>query len=878
MKKILLFLTFVAGLIGTDAYSQDFLGYRQSNYSGVSGGDLNAASIADNRFIVDVTLGGASFSGYNNHLYFNTKNMPYWWSQAFTNGDPAVDSWMNDTTDYGQPVFGKIIGADSASYFQAKNQGNFFEYPNADGSTRQAYVGTTVDILNVMVSINRQYGMAISFGIKNRTILNVDHASSALIDLASNSLEVPERWNELYTDQLLNISFNSWMEYNAGFAMTVMDNGEHYIKAGTKLKFLQGLGSMYLYTDEVDYNFSNADTALLVSGNFNYGYSANIDEHFDASSSSYIGGSGPNGNIAFNDVYQLQSKLGFGIDLGVVYEWRPDYKDHKYDMDGETDLWRRDNNKYKLKASFALNDLGGMRYLKSENSRDFNVNANVLDLDQFNDSQGLESFNNNLDTLLDPTLNGNVNNGEFASDKGTYYMNLPTHINAAIDWNIWNDFYLQFNSQIGFQMNNDAHKVRMPTAVSLTPRYDFKWAGLSLPLSYSGVFGFRTGLGLRMGPIIVGTGDLKAIFAPTKDKELRGADIYAALKVPILYVHPRDIDEDKVSDKVDLCVETPGVWEFMGCPDTDGDGIQDSEDACPTEAGPKEFNGCPDRDGDKIIDKDDQCPDDAGLAEFNGCPDRDGDRIIDKNDDCPDVAGLELFNGCPDTDGDGLKDSDDLCPEVAGPKENQGCPDTDNDGIFDYLDGCPTEAGPEENRGCPWPDTDGDGLLDKDDRCPYNAGPPENDGCPYTDTDGDGIIDKDDECVNTPGPLENKGCPVIDIEILKRAFDALQFETSKAVIKEESKESLTDLATYLVDNPDFRLKIAGHTDSQGAAQANLILSKKRAESVRDFLESRGVAADRMIVQYFGEEQPIATNDTAEGREQNRRVDMDVIFE
>ena len=194
------------------------------------------------------------------------------------------------------------------------------------------------------------------------------------------------------------------------------------------------------------------------------------------------------------------------------------------------------------------------------------------------------------------------------------------------------------------------------------------------------------------------------------------------------------------------------------------------------------------------------------------------------------------------------------------------------------LDDCPTQAGPEENRGCPWPDTDGDGLLDKDDRCPYNAGPPENDGCPYTDTDGDGVIDKEDECVNTPGPVENKGCPVVDLEVLKRAFDNLNFETAKAIILESSFESLEELAQYLVDNPDFRLKIAGHTDSQGDAQKNLILSKKRAEAVRDFLESRGVSKDRMIVQFYGEERPIDTNDTPEGRAKNRRVEMEVIFE
>ena len=868
MKKTRFSLLALFVFAVTNVVAQDFIGFRQSNYSGVSGGDWNPAMIADNRMVVDVTLGGASFTGYNNHLYMNTHLMPYWWSQSFTAGDPAVDAWQNDTV---YPNYGTIIHPDSADYYTNRSDGNFFQFTNPKNLPRTGYLETNVDILNFMVSINRT--MAISLGIKNRTFLNVDHVSSELLTLAQNSLDYSDLWDLDLDDQLLNISFNSWMEYNAGFAMVVMDKDEHFLKVGTKLKFLQGLGSLYLYTDEVKYNFKNDDTLNSIQGTFDYGYSANIDDHYDASSSTYLHDQSNGGTaLGFNDVYKLSSKLGFGVDIGFIYEWRPDWQKYKYDMDGETNLWRRDQNKYALRVGFAVNDLGGMRYLKSDNSRNFRADATVLDLFQFDDSQGLESFNKNVDTLI---ANGGAS---LVNDKRTFYMNLPTHINADIDWHIWRDFYLNFNTMIGFQMNNDAHKVRYPTSLTLTPRYDFAWAGLAAPMSYSGIYGFRPGLGLRMGPIIVGTGDMKWVFAPGKDKKVRGMDLYVALKVPILYGHPKDADLDKVSDKLDICIDVPGVWQFMGCPDTDMDGIQDSEDACPLDPGTAEFQGCPDRDGDKIIDKNDECPDDAGLAEFKGCPDRDGDKIIDKNDECPDEAGLEIFKGCPDKDGDGLKDSDDLCPEVAGPIENQGCPDTDNDGIFDYLDSCPLEAGPQENRGCPWPDTDGDGLLDKDDKCPYNAGPVQNQGCPYIDTDGDGVLDKDDECVNTPGPVENKGCPVVDLEILKRAFDNLEFETSKAVILQSSYASLEDLATYLVANPTFRIIIAGHTDSQGNDQTNLILSKKRAEAVRDFLNSRGVAEDRFIVQFFGEEKPIDTNDTPEGRQRNRRVEMEIIFE
>ncbi len=854
-------LVFISMLMMGVATAQDFLGIRQSNYSGVMGSDLNPAAIADNRMKIDVTLGAFSFAGYNNHLYMNTRLMPYWWVESFSSTEQAAEDWRSDQ------YFGKIIEADSTAYFTGINKGNFFEFENPKGKPRKGFVNANVDLLNAMVSIGE--GRAVSLQVKHRTFFNVDHLAPELLLLAQNSLEYPDLWNLNLSDQLLNLSFNSWMEYNLGYAQVFQDEGEHFIKAGGKLKFLQGLGSLYLYTDEIKYNFLNADTANSVEGNFDYGYSSNIDQFFDANNST---GSAP---VSFNDVFQMASKLGVGLDIGGVYEWRPDWKEYKYDMDGETNLWRNDQNKYKLRVGLAINDIGGMRYTKSEHSRNFQAHASILDLGEFEDTDGLADFNDNLDTLVA------AGGASFIDDKGTFYMNLPTHMNLNVDYHIAKDFYINLHSMTGFQRNKDPHKVRYPGSIALTPRYDHRWFGVSIPVSYSTLYGMRTGVGLRMGPIVLGTGDLKPLMAPTKDKQVRGADFYFAVRVPILYGKPKDQDDDKVSDKLDECIDIAGVWEFKGCPDTDGDGIKDVEDACPTEAGLKEFNGCPDTDGDKIIDSKDDCPEVAGLEEFNGCPDTDGDKIIDKEDDCPEVAGLAEFKGCPDTDGDGLKDEDDLCPEHAGPIENEGCPDTDGDGIFDYLDECPTEAGPVENKGCSWPDTDGDGLLDKDDKCPNNAGPVENEGCPYKDTDGDGVLDKDDECVNTPGPVENKGCPVIEEEeqeILNTAFENLEFESGKAIIKEVSYPSLEELAGLLIKKSEWKILIAGHTDNVGKAQSNLILSKKRSEAVRDFLNQRGVNEERIIVQYFGEEKPIADNETPEGRQKNRRVEMTIQFE
>jgi outer membrane protein OmpA-like peptidoglycan-associated protein len=457
-------------------------------------------------------------------------------------------------------------------------------------------------------------------------------------------------------------------------------------------------------------------------------------------------------------------------------------------------------------------------------------------------------------------------------------MRTPTAMSLQLDYHVWNYFYVNATAMLNMIPKNKDTKVNIASQLSLTPSFDSPYFGLYFPIAYNKYSGLRTGLATRIGPLILGMNDMHLLRAKG---EISGVDFYAGLRLPILYHRVKDKDKDKVSDKMDECKNVPGTWAFLGCPDTDGDGIPDSEDACVTVAGLKEFRGCPDTDGDKIIDSEDACPTVAGLKEFKGCPDTDGDKIIDSEDACPTVAGIAALNGCPDQDGDGITDAEDICPQNAGPKENQGCPDQDNDGLFDFVDNCPLVAGPKENQGCPWPDTDADGLLDKDDDCPNLAGPKANKGCPYKDSDADGLLDKDDDCPNTPGPKTNKGCPVIEqavIEVLKTAFDNLEFETAKDVIFETSKPSLNELAELLIKKTTWKLEIAGHTDNVGDDNGNLVLSKKRAESLKAYLISQGVEESRLITKYFGETKPIAPNDTPEGRQKNRRVEMKIVFE
>jgi len=233
-----------------------------------------------------------------------------------------------------------------------------------------------------------------------------------------------------------------------------------------------------------------------------------------------------------------------------------------------------------------------------------------------------------------------------------------------------------------------------------------------------------------------------------------------------------------------------------------------------------------------------------------------------------------------DADGDGVADDKDKCPGTpAGAKvDTDGCElDSDGDGVVDSKDRCPgTPKGAKVDRhGCEKKkpkekDSDGDGVLDSKDKCPGTprGAKVDRNGCEL-DSDGDGVVDSKDRCPGTATgvKVDSKGCaePVV--------LKGVNFENNSAVLKPGAKTVLNDVARSLKKRPDVKVTIAGHTDSRGAAAYNKTLSQQRADSVRQYLVSKGVKASNLKAKGFGEEQPTATNDTSAGRAENRRVEL-----
>ncbi|MFC0268467.1 OmpA family protein [Kushneria aurantia] len=197
--------------------------------------------------------------------------------------------------------------------------------------------------------------------------------------------------------------------------------------------------------------------------------------------------------------------------------------------------------------------------------------------------------------------------------------------------------------------------------------------------------------------------------------------------------------------------------------------------------------------------------------------------------------------------------------------------DSDNDGVPDSRDQCPnTPAGVAvDANGCPI-DTDGDGVPDYMDQCPGTPAGVEVDsrGCPL-DSDGDGVPDYQDQCPDTPAGAQVNalGCEAALV------LNDVTFAFDSARLTDNAESILNTVAEKLNANQSVDVRLEGYTDSIGSAQYNQGLSQRRAESVMQYLVSQGVSAGRMSAVGHGENNPVATNETAAGRAQNRRTEV-----
>ncbi len=304
--------------------------------------------------------------------------------------------------------------------------------------------------------------------------------------------------------------------------------------------------------------------------------------------------------------------------------------------------------------------------------------------------------------------------------------------------------------------------------------------------------------------------------------------------------------------------------------DSDGDGLLDGDEILTYQTNPEKK----DTDSDGLTDGDEVL-----VRKTNPkITDTDGDGLIDGDE----INKWKTSPRAADTDGDGLTDGEEIATYLTKPLNM----DTDGDGLSDG-DEVRNGTKPVDR------DSDGDGLSDGDEVNQYRTSPklPDTDGDDLTDyeevfeektdpllkdTDGDGVIDSKDDCPLTAGVKESNGCPPQLAAGAQLDIVGIEFETGLATILDISLSSLERVEQILRQYPAMRISIEGHTDNQGDADLNRRLALDRSNAVRDWITAKGIDSRRIETKGFGEDSPITTNETEEGRARNRRIEFFVI--
>ena len=375
-------------------------------------------------------------------------------------------------------------------------------------------------------------------------------------------------------------------------AYAVIDNNDLKLSLGASVKLYKGAGLNRFESNGHNLIYNNNPSNPTISAtNINWDLYTNLNPEKSLN------------DYGFGDFFG--GATGFGGDFGA-----------------ELTLKEASGDKpYFLKFGASVNDIGAIKYndirklsIRGAGSA---IDPNEIDIFDLNSTANYlrsRGYNTTLTT-------SSVSQG------------LPTNLNLYADYAITKRFFVSANGLVNLAKTNSTNPY-YHSFVGLVPRFESKWVDVSVPLTYNFMSqDFKPGLALRLGPLSIGSDDLKILFTNSK-----GANIYAGLGF-ILYKGKKPeavvVDTDK---------------------DTDGDGVLDRHDECPTVPGPIENRGCPwgDTDNDGVLDKDDKCPEVPGPVDNDGCPwkDTDGDGIPDKDDRCPTEAGLPEKQGCPKTHAD----------------------------------------------------------------------------------------------------------------------------------------------------------------------------------------------------------------------------------
>lgn len=482
---------------------------------GINQVTLQPAAIADSHFERDFSLIGLNCDIYNDAMRFRSK----WLLNPLS--VLTKSKWWDDNT--------------------------YLDDPN--GSDKNFYMSQSIMGPGFMVSIGEKHALGFTFRL--RSITNTDDLGEPLFRSIYTQYDDPRYWNKWYLDKNMRSVQHVFGDYGFTYATEIFNRGPNFLKVGVTVKFLQGISAAYVQSDSLFFYYDGQSGAMEEPISWN-------SPHVDGGLSGNWGKYDASGNYDYAINYQLTSKPSVGLDLGIVYEFRPKYKQYVYNVDGKKYLERKDRNKYLLRIGVSLLDIGRLKYKKEYNS--FNLAAaftadylqryvngdnsmpdNTYWLDADKASFSFLEYVNFVDTLYHRSL---VDRGvvKDESDPGKFTIRLPAALSFQVDVKAYKRIYVNMTSYTAFYQGfNYAPNSHAMSNFSITPRYEQQWITVSLPIQINQYQKVNVGLGVRTAIVYFGVTNLfSAIFS-----DRHSLNIYIGTKFPVFKGKPRaDVDND----------------------------------------------------------------------------------------------------------------------------------------------------------------------------------------------------------------------------------------------------------------------------------------------------------------------------------------------
>ncbi len=496
-KKTIFCLIFLVWSL--PSYTQQWLGISGSNYAGTNSVYNNPANLADSRYKLYVNLVGNDLFFANNYVGWNA---PYSVFQLLTNS--AASEYRNS----------KNIIIFKNAYYDINKGGEPFHANLLDDLRGPS----------VLFTINDRHSVGLLSRI--RTITNFNGVSEPLAEVIRLGTDTLSLKNQPFNLSGTSLNVNCYAEIGLSYGQVLKDEDEDFFKVGVTVKRVVGIYSSNINIQESDYEIVDDPTDLTLLPNrkkqilkintlkADYGFTTE--------------GSYKNAKVSPSWVIGDQSAgAGWGVDLGIIYEYRPGNRKYTYREKGVAKL-DPSKNKYEFRVGISLLDIGGISYNNPNYVRNWKVDVNN------------KTFNSSDVSMIDGSddaykrINETIGLNDLSS-QSNFSTGLPTSFQINLDCHLRDKFYVN-SLWVQRLRGNQSIGMKMPSSLSVTPRWEGKWFEVAMPfVLFDNYNAFAFGVAGRIGPLFLGTDNLGSFLNINRP---RSTDIYFGLSIPIFRKPP----------------------------------------------------------------------------------------------------------------------------------------------------------------------------------------------------------------------------------------------------------------------------------------------------------------------------------------------------